>query len=127
MTMKRAILFLVVGLFVFGTAAPALSHQRHRPHRRRPVPVWSDFSVRVGSPRLSIDITIPGVSYYTPRREWVPGHWEYVREWVPGRYERVWVPERRGPYGRHRPGYYRERYSDGEYRQKRIWREGRYR
>jgi hypothetical protein len=58
---------------------------------------------------------------------WVPGRWEYVREWVPGRYEQVWVPERRGPYGRYRPGYYRERYADGEYRQKQIWREGRYR
>ena len=97
--MKRTIRILAVGIFIFGMAAPALSNQRHRPHRRRPVPVWSDFSVRFGSPRFLIDITIPGSPYYTPRRVWVPGYWEYVREWVPRRHERVWVPERRGPYG----------------------------
>ena len=91
------------------------------------MPAWSDFSVRFGSPRITFDIIIPGTPYYAPLREWVPGHCEYVREWVPRRHERVWVPERRGPYDRHRPGHYRERHSDGEYRQKRIWREGSYR
>ena len=125
--MKRTILILAVGVFVFTMAAPAFSGQRHRPHRSHRRPAWSDFSVRFGSPRFLIDITIPGSPYYTPRRVWVPGRWEYVREWVQGRYERVWVPERGGPYGRHRPGYYRERYSDGESRQKQVWREGRYR
>ena len=124
--MKRTVEILAVAVIVVAMAAPAFSGQRHRPHRR-PVPAWSDFSVRFGSPRFLIDITIPGSPYYAPRRVWVPGRWEYVREWVPGRYERVWVPERHGPYGRRRPGYYRERYSDGEYRQKQVWREGRYR
>ena len=127
--MKRTAAVLAVGIFALTMAAPAFSGQRHRRHRphRRPVPVWSDFNVRFGSPRLLIDITIPGSPYYAPRRGWVPGHWEYAREWVPGRYERVWVPDRRGPYGNRRPGYYREGYSYGEYRQKRIWREGDYR
>jgi hypothetical protein len=127
--MKRTAAVLAVGVFVLTMAAPAFSGQRHRRHRphRRPVPVWSDFNVRFGSPRISFDITIPGSPYYAPRRVWVPGQWEYVREWVPGRYERVWVPDRRGPYGNRRSGYYREGYSDGEYRQKQVWREGRYR
>ena len=125
--MRRFIVFLVVGIFIFGIAAPAFSGQRHRSHRRHQAPVWSDFSVRFGSPRLLIDITIPGSPYYAPPRVWVPGHWEYVREWVPRRYERVWVPERRGRYDNHRPGHYRDRHSGGEYRQKQVWREGIYR
>ena len=127
--MKRTIAILAVGVFVFAMAAPAFSDQRHRPHRshRRPVPAWSDFSVRFGSPRLLIDITIPGSPYYAPQRVWVPGHWEYVREWVPRRHERVWVPEHRGRYDNRRPGHYRERHSGGEYRQKQVWREGSYR
>jgi hypothetical protein len=132
--MKTLTMLTAALLLLAAAAAPLTAEARSRGkhldrHRHSETVLRADAY----SPGFSISIAIPGSwapprkHYRPPRRVWAPGHWEYERVWVPGRYERVWVP---GWYDRHdgwRSGYWTMHERGGEYREKRVRREGRYR
>lgn len=135
MIMKRTIVFIAAAVFLLGMVDFSYASGRHgdrhrgRDHRHGE----STWYSRYGNPGISIMFSFPGTvyrpyrrHYEPPRRVWVPGYWEYERVWIPGRVERNWRPGRRGPYG-YSPGFYEERTHGGDYRMKKVWREGRYR
>jgi hypothetical protein len=66
-------------------------------------------------------------SYYPPRQEYIPGHWEITREWVPGSWERGWIPGHYDHWGRWVAGHYENRLTQGYYAERRVWIEGYYR
>ena len=70
---------------------------------------------------------VPDRHHYSPREEYVPGHWEMTREWIPGTWERVWIPDYRDRWGRWVPGHYENRQTPGYYEERRVWIEGYYR
>ena len=133
--MKRALVLFATAALLVGAAGFSYASGRYddRPwrdeHRRGGGTYYSDSWY----PRWSITFSFPGSwerphrrHYRPPRRVWVPGHWEYVRVWVPGRTERYWVPGWHGPRD-YNPGHYERRHRGGEYRMKKVWREGQYR
>jgi len=69
----------------------------------------------------------PAEPYFSPPREYVPGHWEMTREWVPGAWERVWISGHYDHWGRWVAGHYENRQTPGYYADRRVWIEGYYR
>jgi hypothetical protein len=126
-------LFATLGLWVSaGTAAaqePTVAITATLAHHRAPTQILAGQGRYGRTPRARYRPA--------PRRQWMPGHYEWVnrRVWISQRIERVWmqpVYEWRSDYrcGRRRvlvqPGYWREIVHPGHYEMRRtqVWRSG---